>query len=94
MAQMTPDSWAVLEAVAHTLVYDCRMSDATSLQLLRSVTVPTLVIDSQGSGEELTDMSAAVVGALPNRTRRSLPGEWHGVPDEALAPVLIEFFQT
>jgi hypothetical protein len=94
MAQMTPDIWAVLEAVAHTLVYDCRMSDATSLQLLRSVTVPTLVIDSQGSGEELTDMSAAVVGALPNRTRRSLPGEWHGVPDEALAPVLIEFFQT
>ena len=58
---MTPDVWAALEAVAHTLVYDCKLSDATSLQLLRSVTVPTLVLDSQGSGEELTGMSAAVV---------------------------------
>ena len=93
MAQTTPDAWAALEAVAHTLVYDCRLSDATSLQLLRSVVVPTLVIDSQGSGAELTGMSAAVVGALPDSTRRTLPGEWHGVPDEALAPVLIEFFQ-
>lgn len=94
MAQMTPDVWAALEAVAHTLVYDCRLLDATALPLLRSVTVPTLVIDSQGSGEALTGMSAAGVGALPNSTHRSLPGEWHGVPDEALAPVLIEFFQN
>jgi pimeloyl-ACP methyl ester carboxylesterase len=94
MTQTTPEVWAALEAVAHTLVYDCKLSDATSLQLLRSVTVPTLVLNSQGSGEELTGMSAAVVGALPNRTHRSLPGGWHGVPDEALAPVLIEFFQT
>jgi pimeloyl-ACP methyl ester carboxylesterase len=94
MAQMTPDVWAALGAVAHTLVYDCKLSDATSLQLLRSVTVPTLVLDSQGSGEELTSMSAAVTETLPNRTHRSLPGEWHGVPDEALAPALIEYFRT
>jgi pimeloyl-ACP methyl ester carboxylesterase len=94
MGQMTPDVWAALEAVAHTLVYDCKLSDATSLQLLRSVTVPTLVLDSQDSGEELTGMSAAVVEALLNSTHRTLPGAWHGVADEALAPVLIEFFQN
>jgi pimeloyl-ACP methyl ester carboxylesterase len=94
IAQMTPVVWAALEAVAHTLVYDCKLSDATSLQLLRSVTVPTLVLDSQSSGEELTGMSAAVVETLPNSTHRTLPGAWHGVPDEALAPVLIEYFRT
>jgi pimeloyl-ACP methyl ester carboxylesterase len=94
MAQTTPDVWAALEAVAHTLVYDCKLSDATSLQLLRSVTVPTLVLDSKGSGEELTGMSATVVEALPSSTHRSLPGKWHGVPNEALAPALIEFFQN
>ncbi len=92
MAQMTPPVWAALEAVAHTLVYDCKLSDAMSLQLIRSVTVPTLVIDSQGSTGELTGMTATVVEALPNSTHRCLAGEWHGVPDEALAPVLIEFF--
>jgi pimeloyl-ACP methyl ester carboxylesterase len=49
MAQMTPPVWAALEAVAHTLVYDCRLSDAMSLALIRSVTVPTLVVDSQAA---------------------------------------------
>jgi pimeloyl-ACP methyl ester carboxylesterase len=93
MAQMTSPVWAALEAVAHTLVYDCKLSDAMSLELIRSVTVPTLVIDSQGSGGELTGMAAMVAEALPNSTQRSLAGEWHGVPDEALAPVLAEFFK-
>ena len=93
MAQMTPPVWAALEAVAHTLVYDCKLSDAMSLALIKSVTVPTLVIDSQGSGGELTGMAATVAEALPNSTQRSLAGGWHGVPDEALAPVLTEFLK-
>jgi pimeloyl-ACP methyl ester carboxylesterase len=93
MAQMTPEVWTALEAVAHTLVYDCRISDATSLRLLRSVTAPTLVIDSQSSSSELTGMAATVVEALPNGTHRSLAGGWHGVPDDAIAPVLAEWFR-
>jgi len=93
MAQMTPPVWAALEAVAHTLVYDCMISDATSLRLIRSVTAPTLVIDSQGSTGDLTGMAATVVEALPNGTHRSLAGAWHGVPDDALAPVLTGFFR-
>jgi len=94
MARMSPPVAGKLEAVAHTLVYDCRLSDSMSLQLVRSVTVPTLVIDSQGSSDELTGMAATVLAALPNSTHRSLAGEWHGVPDETLAPVLTEFFRT
>lgn len=93
MAQMTPPVWAALEAVAHTLVYDCMTSDATSLRLIRSVTPPTLVIDNQGSTGDLTGMAATVVEALPNGTHRSLAGAWHGVPDDALAPVLTGFFR-
>jgi pimeloyl-ACP methyl ester carboxylesterase len=93
MAQMTPSVWAALEAVAPTLVYDCRLSDAMSLRLIRSVTVPTLVIDSQGSDGQLTGMAATVVEALPNGAHRSLAGAWHGVPDETLAPVLTGFLR-
>jgi len=92
MAQMTPPVWAALEAVAHTLVYDCIISDAISLERIRSVAVPTLVIHSQSSGGELTGMAATVAEALPNGSQRSLAGEWHGVSDGALAPVLTEFF--
>jgi pimeloyl-ACP methyl ester carboxylesterase len=89
--QMTPPVWAALEAVAPTLVYDCRLSDAMSLQVLGSVTVPTLVLDSQGSSPSITESAATVAAALPNSTHRHLPGDWHGVPGEVLAPALTEF---
>lgn len=88
---MPPQVWAALEAVAHTLVYDCRLSDSMSLSLIRSVSVPALVIDSHGSSGVLADMAAEVVKALPNGSRRSLSGEWHGVPHETLAPVLASY---
>jgi pimeloyl-ACP methyl ester carboxylesterase len=93
MAQMTPAVWAALEGVAPTLVYDCRLSDAMSLPLLRAVATPTLVLDSQGSSAEITGSAAAVAAALPNSVHRRLPGGWHGVPHEVLAPALIEFFK-
>ena len=92
MAQMTPPVWAALEAVAPTFVYDCRLSDAMSLPLIRSVTTPTLVLDSQGSSPSITESAATVAAALPNSTHRSLPGDWHGVPGETLAKALTEFF--
>jgi pimeloyl-ACP methyl ester carboxylesterase len=94
MAQMTPPVWAALEAVAHTLVYDSIISDATSLALIRSVTVPTLVLASQGSSGDLTAMAATVAQALPNGVAHSLPGEWHGVADDVLAPALAGFFRV
>jgi pimeloyl-ACP methyl ester carboxylesterase len=93
IAGMAPEVWAALEAVAHTLVYDCRLSDSMSLSLVGSVTVPTLVIDSYGSSGDLVGMVAAVVEALPHGSHRSLTGEWHGVPHERLAPVLAGYLR-
>ncbi|MPZ29152.1 MAG: alpha/beta fold hydrolase [Micromonosporaceae bacterium] len=88
------ETMPTLAAVAHTLVYDCIISDAASVGLLRTVRVPTLVLDSQGSSDDLTGWAAAVAAALPAGTHRSLPGEWHGVADDVLGPVLTEFFQS
>jgi pimeloyl-ACP methyl ester carboxylesterase len=85
-------SWSAMESVAPTLVYDSMISEATSFDLLASVTVPTLVLDSEGSSDDLTGMAAMVAGALPKGLHRSLAGEWHGVADDVLAPVLIDFF--
>jgi pimeloyl-ACP methyl ester carboxylesterase len=93
MAQMTPATWSALEAVAPTLVYDCRLSDAMSLPLLRAVATPTLVLDSLGSSDDLTASASAVAAAVPDATHRRLPGDWHGVPHEVLAPALIEWFR-
>ena len=85
-------SWSAMESVAPTLVYDSLISEATSFDLLASVTVPTLVLDSEGSSNDLIGMAATVAGVLPNGTHRSLAGEWHGVSDDVLAPVLTDFF--
>jgi pimeloyl-ACP methyl ester carboxylesterase len=86
-------AWAAMEAVAPTLRYDSLLSEATSFPLLARVTVPTLVLDSEGSGEDLTGMAATVASGLPHATQRSLAGEWHGIPDDVLAPVLLDFFR-
>jgi pimeloyl-ACP methyl ester carboxylesterase len=80
-----------LEAVAHTLVHDCLISVATTTELLTKVPTPTLVIDSRGSSDDLTGWAASVAAALPDARHRSLPGGWHGVPVEVLAPVVTEF---
>jgi hypothetical protein len=88
----TPE-WAKMESVAHTLVYDCMISDTTTPSLLSSVDVPTLVLDSEGSTDNLTGWAATVTARLRKGTHRSLPGQWHAVADEILAPALVEFFQ-
>jgi pimeloyl-ACP methyl ester carboxylesterase len=85
-------SWAAMTAVAHTLVYDCLVSEATSAEVLASVTVPTLILDSEGSSEDLTGMAATIARELPNASHRSLAGAWHGLADDVLAPALIEYF--
>jgi pimeloyl-ACP methyl ester carboxylesterase len=85
--------WARMVSIAHTLVYDCVISDTMTSAMLRAVEVPTLVLDSQGSTDDLTGWAATVASQLPRATHRSLAGEWHGVPDGVLAPVLTEFFR-
>lgn len=84
--------WAAMESVAPTLVYDCTISDTMTPALLQAVEEPTLVLDSLGSSDDLAGWAASVAARLPNATHRSLAGEWHTVPDETLAPVLLEFF--
>jgi pimeloyl-ACP methyl ester carboxylesterase len=85
-------SWSAMESVAPTLVYDSLISEATSFEILASVTVPTLVLDSVGSSNDLIGMASTVAGALPMGLHRSLAGEWHGVSDRVLASALIDFF--
>lgn len=86
-------AWTAMEAVAPTLVYDGLVSAATSLDRLAGVRVPTLVLGSTGSEQDLGPMAAAVAAALPDAEHRTLPGEWHGIADEVLVPVLREFFR-
>jgi hypothetical protein len=59
-----------------------------------SLPAQTLVVDSEGSSDDLVGMAGRVAAGLPQARHRRLPGEWHGVPDDVLARVLAEFFAS
>jgi pimeloyl-ACP methyl ester carboxylesterase len=86
----TPD-WSAMVSVAATLAYDSMLSEHIDEDLLRHVQAPTLVLHSEASTTDLTDMASLATELLPHAVHRSLPGGWHAVPASALAPVLKEF---
>jgi len=84
-----PD-WAVMEAVAHTLVYDnAVMGDgAVPRELAATVAVPTWVLAGAESEPFKVEAADALAAVMPWATRHTLPGYGTLVPPEVLAPVL------
>lgn len=87
-------AWPDLERLAHTLVYDCAVTTAVPVDGLRTLATPTLVVNSEQSDERLRGWARQLEDLLPDAVRREMPGEWHGVPLEDLAPELARFFGT
>lgn len=85
--------WPGMVALAHTLPYDFALVDAgVPVERLARIRIPALVMDGGASPAWAADAASALVASIPNATRRTLPGETHGVSNEALTPVLVEFF--
>ncbi len=86
--------WPAFEAIAPTLVYNIAVMGDFSLPAgrMRSVAMPTLVLDGGDSPAWARNAVQAVVDALPNAQRRTLKGQTHSAAPEVLAPVLEEFF--
>jgi pimeloyl-ACP methyl ester carboxylesterase len=87
--------WPAQEALAHTLTQNADIMGDFSLprDRLASILVPTLIID----GETIPWMSYAadaVAQVLPHAQRYTIAGQPHNVADEAMAPVLREYFQA
>jgi pimeloyl-ACP methyl ester carboxylesterase len=87
--------WPLFESVAPTLAYDDAIMGDGSVPRgrLASLTVPTLVMDGGASPAFMQDAAQAAAHALPNARHRTLEGQTHDVAPEALAPVLVEFFE-
>lgn len=87
--------WAANEAMAHTLAYDTAVcGDGRLPEGMATVTVPTLVINSESTSDWLLAAAIATADALPNGRRLALPGVWHKVPPQTLGPVLVEFLTS
>lgn len=90
--------WPMWEAVAPTLAYDAAvLGEDASIPIKKAarVAVPALVMDG-GAGEfpfmHITAM--ALAKAMLHAQHRTLEGQTHEVAAEALAPVLVEFFNS
>jgi pimeloyl-ACP methyl ester carboxylesterase len=90
--------WPMWEAIAPTLAYDhiADLGESASVPTDRAarVAVPTLVMDGSASFPFMHVTATVLAEAIPNAQHRTLEGQTHEVASEALAPVLIEFFQS
>lgn len=103
MAGMPAEAAAQLAAqpgmaeIAPSLAYDFAVMDhgakggSVPLELLATVTQPTLVVAGSVSPPFMVEAARTVSKALPNGRLVELDGHHHVVPPEILAPVLAEF---
>ena len=92
-------AWSKLKAVAPTVVYDAAIVDdyqkGSPLPAERwsSATMPTLVAVGGKSPDWMRHAMSELANVLPNARHSTLEGQTHIVKPEALAPVLVEFFE-
>jgi pimeloyl-ACP methyl ester carboxylesterase len=90
--------WPMWEAIAPTIAYDAAaLGEDASIPTRKAarLAVPTLVMD--GGATEfpfMHDTAVALAKAMPDAQHRTLEGQTHEVAPEAIAPVLVEFFQS
>ncbi len=102
VAQMRQQpSWAGMQQTAHTLLYDLAiMKDGETGQplppeltaRLASIHVPTLVMAGGSSPQWMRSGAEAAAQAIPGAAYRVLGGQTHGVAEEVLVPILVDFF--
>ena len=86
--------WPALIEIAHTLAYDAAsMGDdgRPPTAMLQTITQPVLVA-SGGTSDWFERACDAVAEALPNAERVVVGGQQHLVDPQALAPLLVTFF--
>jgi pimeloyl-ACP methyl ester carboxylesterase len=89
-------AWKRNESVAQTLSYDLTvLEDWTVLTDRRaSIAIPTLVVGGEKSPQTLRVAVNTVATALPNAHSQYLKGQNHNLSAAAVAPVLVDFFQS
>ena len=77
---------------ARALPYDYSMlgDGLVPTNLAAKVTVPTVIL----AAKAMPETAQALADVMPNAQHRTLEGQTHEVAAEALAPVLVEFFQA
>jgi pimeloyl-ACP methyl ester carboxylesterase len=86
--------WPRMVQLAPTLVYDLTLTGGgrVPVERLARVAVPTVALAGGASPPWAARATSAVAAAVPGARRSVVPGQHHGIPGAAVAPVLRELF--
>lgn len=76
-----------IPSIGHELTF---LADSSAMTFA-AVQQPTLLVASDKTAPVMYDYADQLVEAMPRASRLTLEGEWHGVPDDALADALVSF---
>jgi pimeloyl-ACP methyl ester carboxylesterase len=89
--------WTAFEASAPTLAYDAAVLGEdrdVPTALAARLHVPALVMNGSASYPFMRETARALADAMPTGRYQELAGQRHDVEAEAVAPVLVDFFQS
>jgi pimeloyl-ACP methyl ester carboxylesterase len=88
--------WPHMLGLAHTLWYDLAITGEATVpvHLFSKINIPCLVANGGSSPDELRRGAALVADTLPLSRHVTCDGQGHGVDQQVVAPLLIEFFTT
>jgi pimeloyl-ACP methyl ester carboxylesterase len=91
----SPD-WKIMEGVEHTLAYDYAVlgDGAVPIEIAKAATMPALVMDGSKSFDFMHDAAETLGKVMPHAERKPLKNQTHEVSPDAIAPVLVEFFNS
>jgi len=86
--------WANLEALAHTLTFDVRITAraASLVERANSVQAATLALQGDAAPPWMADGIRTLVGKIPGARHQTLEGQTHDVDPKVLAGALDAFF--
>ena len=96
---MAPPEWALMEKVAHTLLYDQAIAGPTmmgerALPLQWAAAGQPVLVATGGESEPFFHSGAqAIARLLPNAEHRIVEGQSHAVTPAAIAALMTDFFQ-
>lgn len=89
--------WPIMESVAPTIAYDGHFlfdayyTEGRFPERWKRASMPVLVANGDASFPFMPSAADAVAAALPNASRRVLPGQDHGPKPDVMAPLVREF---
>ncbi|MBT1695550.1 alpha/beta hydrolase [Fulvivirgaceae bacterium PWU4] len=87
-------AWRTIEKIDFTLGYDYQvLGDGTiPRDVVKTITIPTLVMVGEKGMDFMHTTTEQLARLMPNAEHKTLKGQLHQPKAEAVAPVLIDFF--